>query len=202
MVQADNPRETIKASLLAKAEGFFTNFDSYETLLDEPEINLMVKRTYDNDIPVVVSKYRADGLTMEHIKQIQDNPVKVATTMNSRMEVSPVGQEHGYNIGHMRIKMPMFVSDRSLIVCSYPGQTEDGWTYRVSSSQGNEAQVEARQAEIGDDVVANQVIQCLMFKAYDGGVELKQCICLDLAGMLPDMAKSKMATKQSNGLKN
>ena len=33
-------------------------------------------------------------------------------------------------------------------------------------------------------------------------MELKQCICLDLAGMLPDMAKSKMATKQSNGLKN
>ena len=59
MVQADNHRETIKASLMAKAEDLFNNFDSFEVVVEEPEKNFIARRTWHEDtLPIVVSKYR------------------------------------------------------------------------------------------------------------------------------------------------
>ena len=37
-------------------------------------------------------------------------------------------------------------------------------------------------------------------KPYDGGMDLLQIIGVDVAGMIPDMMKNKLATRQSQGL--
>ena len=46
------------------------------------------------------------------------------------------------------------------------------------------------------------IISFLAFKPYEGGVELMSVASSDLAGMIPDMIKNKMASRQANRLKN
>ena len=41
----------------------------------------------------------------------------------------------------------------------------------------------------------------MAMKPYEGGVELKSVTCTDPAGMIPDMLKNKLATRQANRLK-
>ena len=43
MVQADNHRETVKASLLAKAEEQFANFDTYAVVAEDAEKGFMAR---------------------------------------------------------------------------------------------------------------------------------------------------------------
>ena len=72
----------------------------------------------------------------------------------------------------------------------------------MSSSKGNEAIVEREADLICDNVVANQIISLMAFKPYEGGVEIKSVASTDLAGMIPDMVKNKLATRQSNRILN
>ena len=118
------------------------------------------------------------------------------------MTVTELEEDQGCKVMHAQIEMPMFVSNRSVVSCQYKGETADGFTYRIGSSQGNEAIIEAQADLIGDNVVANQIMSFLAFKPYDGGVELKSVAGTDLAGMIPDMVKNKMASRQANRLKN
>ena len=79
MVQAENSRATIQASLLAKAEGYLANFDSADYELLNEENGLVAKRTYDeNGISIVISQWKCDGLTMEHLKPMMENEMQLA----------------------------------------------------------------------------------------------------------------------------
>ena len=46
MVEADNHRETVKASVLAKAEEYLANFDSYDMVLEDAEKGFIAKQTW------------------------------------------------------------------------------------------------------------------------------------------------------------
>ena len=82
-VQADNHRETIKASILAKAKGILAEFGNIEeVLVDEPEINYKSRRMYDDDgLCVIMSKISCDGLTVEQLVPKFDNQGQLAGTV-------------------------------------------------------------------------------------------------------------------------
>ena len=127
---------------MALAEGYLANWNSehadYEVLLEEN--GCVAKRTYDADgASVVMSKWRCDGLTMEIMKPFVDDYEKVISQIASKITLTELKPDQGHKVRHSQIDMPMFVSNRSFITCNYNGETADGFTYRMSSSKGNEA---------------------------------------------------------------
>ena len=203
-VQVDNRRENIKASLVAEAEKYLADFDSYrEVLVEEPDNNYIAKQTYnEDDIAVIVSKIRCEGLTVELLVPKLDNMAQTMADLNDKASLESLEEQQGYRIAHLRFHMPWFVSNRSIIICQYTGETADGWTYRLTSSQGNEAEVEALSDAIGGDVVGFLDIGYVAYKPYEGGVEMEQIACLDLAGSIPDMVKNAVAKKQEYYLRD
>ena len=94
--------------------------------------------------------------------------------------------------------MPMMISNRSILTCFYEHETEDGYRVVLHSSQGNESLIESRRHHIGKDVIANNIITYMASKPYEGGMELNQVIALDIAGMIPDFIKKKIAKRLAN----
>ena len=124
MVQADNHRESIRASLVAKAEGYCAEWENIEeVLVDEPEINYMAKRFYNDDgIPVVMCKYRCEGMTLEHLAPFLENPEQIAETLHEgKVKHTMLDDHQGCKIAHMQFIMPMFFTNRSIISCKYYG---------------------------------------------------------------------------------
>ena len=122
MVQADNHRETVKASLLAKAEELLAGFDGYETIHEEPDKNYISKRTYNEaGLSIVINKYRCDGLAPETMKPFIDTPIDVARVLNNRLTPNELEDHQGCKMYHMVMNMPMMMSNRSIIVAMYRG---------------------------------------------------------------------------------
>ena len=123
MVQADNHRETVKASLLAKAEELLAGFDGYETIHEEPDKNYISKRTYnDAGLSIVINKYRCDGLAQETMLPFIDTPIEVSRVLNNRLTPTELEDHQGCKMYHMVMNMPMFISNRSIIVALYRGE--------------------------------------------------------------------------------
>ena len=70
------------------------------------------------------------------------------------------------------MKMPMVISNRSIVTCYYEAQKEDGTRMLMNSSRGNEEIQAANASKIGKDVVATIGINYISWKAYNGGIEL------------------------------
>ena len=135
-VQVDNRRENIKASLLAEAKKYLADFDSYrEVLVEEPDNNYIVKQTYNEDnIAVIVSKIRCEGLTVELLAPKLANIAQTMAVLNEKISLESLEEQQGYRIAHLRLNMPWFISNRSIIICMYKGENTDGWTYNLASS--------------------------------------------------------------------
>ena len=200
---SENHRAKVKAALLAKADELFANFDSYPTVLDEPEKNYIAKQAFsDNGNAMTLVKWRCQGLTMEHLQPWIDDPTATQIVLNNRMERHALPDDDGHKMWHLKINMPMILSNRSVITCFYREKTADGFDAIFHSSQGNEAQTEANAAAIGSDVIAiNEITYTAWKPLEDGsGFELKQVMCFDPAGMIPGMIKNAMAGRMANGL--
>ncbi len=92
---------------------------------------------------------------------------------NARCTREELPDDDGQKMWHLKMSMPMVISNRSVITTFYQNVDAEGWTSIFHSSQGNEAQTTAREAEIGSDVIANNIIVYTAFKPYEGGVEFK-----------------------------
>ena len=104
----------------------------------------------------------------------------------------------GCKVFHIQMKMPMMISNRSIITVFYEHEDDRGYKIVAHSSQGSEQIVAAHRAEIGKDVLANMIVTYLAAKPYDGGYELNQVVSMDIAGMIPGFVKTKIATKLAN----
>ena len=119
--------------------------------------------------------------------------------MNERLTATRLEDSEGSKVYHLQMKMPMMISNRSIVTCFYEHEdATSGFKIVVHSSQGNEDIVEKRRTEIGKDVVANNLVTYMAAKPYDGGYELNQVISLDIAGMIPGFIKTKVAKKLAN----
>ena len=98
------------------------------------------------------------------------------------------------------MSMPMILANRSLIIAIYHAETSDGFKAIFTSSQGNEAQTEACAEKIGSDVVGNNIVNFLAYKPFDGGIELKNVMAMDPAGMIPGFVKGRIGGRMANVL--
>mmetsp|Transcript_13213 Transcript_13213/g.16792 ORF Transcript_13213/g.16792 Transcript_13213/m.16792 type:complete len:217 (-) Transcript_13213:107-757(-) len=194
-------RAQIKQQLLAKADEYFAGFETHTTVLEDAARNYVSKQTFNEEgLAVTMSKMRAEGLTMEHLQPWLDDPTSVMEALNNRLTREQLPEHEGHKMWHLKMSMPMIISNRSIITCIYQGETSDGYQAFFHSSQGNEEQATANAEAIGSDVIANNAITMTCYKPCEGGMELKQLLCMDPAGMIPGFIKNAMASRMANGL--
>ena len=76
---------------------------------------------------VTMSKYRADGLTMEQLQPLIDDPLAIAASLNPKVTVEQIGEDEGCKVFHIKMKMPMVISNRSLVTTFYRCESSDGF---------------------------------------------------------------------------
>ena len=203
MVNAAGRREQIKAELLAQAEQLMAGFDTYDTVEEDASKNYVAKQLAGQDgNNITLIKYRADGLTEEQLEQWTRDPSAVSAAMDSKLTRVVLPEDEGHKVILMKLKMPMVISNRSIVTCYYEAQKEDGTRIIMNSSRGNEEIQAANADKIGKDVVANITLNYVSMKAYDGGIELCQINQSDPNGSIPGFMKSKMAKNKAKMLLN
>ena len=120
--------------------------------------------------------------------------------MNSKLTRVLLPDDEGHKVYLLKMKMPMVISNRSIVTCYYEAQKEDGTRVLLNSSRGNEEIQAANADKIGKDVIASIGLNYISWKAYDGGIELVQINHSNPGGSIPGFMKSKSATRAANNL--
>ena len=203
MVEASSAgrRAQIKEELMTMTDQLWANFETYDTVLEDASKNYIAKQTIGEGGNIVnLIKYRADGLTEEQWSQWTASPTIVAAALNPKLTRIELPDDEGHKVVLLKMKMPMVISNRSIVTTFYEHTKEDGTKLIFHSSRGNEEIAAANADKIGKDVVGNNVITHMSFKPYEGGIELQQCVQMDPAGSIPSFIKNKMAKRMANGL--
>ena len=196
MVQAGQGRDAVKASVLAKVEAAFARWDQVETIIDDQEKKYVAKQTWGEDgVPVTLVKWSAAGVTMEQVQRVIDDPFAIGPVMNNKMSYEMLPESEGNPVAHIKAKMPMMISNRSVVSCLYREEREGGEKLMFHSSEGNDEVVAGRATQIGSDVVANMIFAYWSFKPIEGGLQITMAQSMDPAGMIPGFIKTKMAKR-------
>ena len=71
--------------------------------------------------------------------QWKADPIAVQQAMNERLTSTRLKDDEGCKVYHLKMKMPMMISNRSIITCFYEHKDPDtGFRFVVHSSQGND----------------------------------------------------------------
>lgn len=142
-------------------------------IFEDPARNYVARQTFDdNGAAITIVKFRCDGFTEEHWNSWKHDPIQVQLAMNDRLMATRLAEVADYKCYHLQMRMPMMISNRSILTCFYEHLTSEGYRVVLHSSQGNEDLVESRRHHIGKDVVANNIITYMASKPYEGGMEL------------------------------
>ena len=119
MVEASGKRVFIMVELTIMAQTFWDRWDDAKIIAEIPERNYVAKQLIDNGLPVTMVKFRADGLTEEIFSRWSDDPFSIGPAMNNKLTRENLPDDEGYKVVHMKMKMPMMISNRSMISCIY-----------------------------------------------------------------------------------
>ena len=117
--------------------------------------------------------------------------------MGSELSVTAIPDIDGHKAIIQHIKMPLILSNRSIIQVYYLIEGEDGSLTYIVSSKGTEAAAEEHKGIIKKNVVANNVVNYHKLTPTEGGMQWESCQCLDVAGSIPDALKRKGAERQA-----
>ena len=204
MVEAVNDsamsRQQVREQLIELAKDqLFTQFDTYEVLRKDEEIGYESRRgNIEGKGNITITKFRTKRATLEQLTPMLKDPTSVQQACNDRLSMERLEDVDGVPTYHMIAKAPsMLVSDRSTINSYYfDVDLGDGSHTMINSSLGNEALEVAYKKQIKKNVVAKSHIGMFSVKELgDGEMEIRQMVCLDPAGMIPDFIKNKIAKR-------
>ena len=108
-------RDQIKQSLLAKADEMFAAWDTHDTVKDEPDKKYIAKQTFaDDGNAITMVKWQCDGLTLEDLKQWEDDPTSIMCATNDRCTREALPDVDGQKMWHLKMNMPLVISNRSV----------------------------------------------------------------------------------------
>ena len=173
--------------------------------MEDKDIGYEARQTWEGDGPVTVIRYKAEGFTKETWKTWAADPIGVQCKLNDIMTATPLENNEdmdGHPTFHLHMKMPMMISNRSVVTSFYEEECEDGSLILINSSQGNEAIIEEQKKLIGKNVVANAIITYTKGEFYDGGCNLVQVISMNVNGMIPNFVQKKIAKRLADTTKH
>ncbi len=198
MVEAPNSREEHRQALVALAEKHIANWDSYasrEFTSEEYGFAFTSRQTDHENLILTVSKATVPGLTLEHHRFFRENIETQLPKMDSKLSIKALPDVDGLMCVIQQIKMPMLMTNRSIVQLYRLAENEDGSIVFIASSMGTEDIVAAQAAIIKKDVVANNVINYVKLTPTADGCEWVSVQCLDIAGSIPDALKRQGAEK-------
>ena len=88
VIPGETDRRHVKKALLKYGQELFSEWDSYETIIDQPEIGYVARQTHDEwGRIILLVKYRAKGFAEEHMNKFLDDPMKMFTEMNNKLTI-------------------------------------------------------------------------------------------------------------------
>ena len=155
------------------ADELVAKFDTLKLIMEDKELEYEARQTWQGDGPVTIIKYNAKGFTKEHWNKWAEDPVGVQAATNDIITPTRLADEDGHPTWHLHMKMPMVISNRSVVISFYEEELEDGSKILINSSQGNEEVIAAQKATlIKKNVVANAIITYTKGEFYEGGTRL------------------------------
>lgn len=156
----------------------------------------------DGDL-VVVHTVAVDGLAPDNFKVFSEDVFTVLTKMieqdKANVKLSVLETIDGRQVLHQRMDPGIvLVSPRSIIFQQYPVPETEGHSFFMSSKASGD--LEKKYASlIGSDVIGTLEVNYWSFKPRPGGgTAITHVWCSKPNGNIPDIAMSKMTTKQSN----
>ena len=173
MVQNYRPQMSLQH--FNKTEENFTGFHGLKTVMKDVIRHHMAMQTNaDDGLVVIVAQFMAESIKMEPLQPWIDDPTSVMLVLNSRLSREEMPDHEGHKMRHLKMAMPMVLSNRSIITCHYSEETSDGFQAIFHSSLGYEEETEDSDDEIVSEVVAMNHLTITCYRPYDGGMELKQ----------------------------
>lgn len=111
------------------------------------------------------------GLTLEHHKHFRENVASMVPLFDDRLSAEELPDFEGRQCTLTNIKMPMMISNRSIISLYYNYDKPDGSFVSVNSSRGTDAIVKQQRDKIKRNVVANNIMQYTKLTPRDGGCD-------------------------------
>ena len=83
---AGGSRAQVKSELQAKADQYWANYDTYDTVFEQADRNYIAKQTWDeNGIAVTMIKFTATDVTPEMMERWRADPTAVQVACNAKL---------------------------------------------------------------------------------------------------------------------
>ena len=191
----DSKRQQLMEELITFARQTIEKAENDPVYIESEELSRRVTLAWHDGCPCLVSRLQCEGLSPAQYKKWTEtylDAVKRLAPPNVTYEGLP--EDGGCKVVWQRIDpQVMFVSARSLIVSAYGTKQGDEEIF-VLSTKGNEHLVEANQEKLGQDVVADLIVNCMFFKPLldscgdECGTEVTQVYSMNPKGSLPSIA--------------
>ena len=190
-------REKVKQELKDLADEYLKQWDELSVVIDKPDENYFARQVWVGDGPLTIIKYRAEGLTAEHLQAYMDDPIRVQIKMNNRASACRLPDSDGCLMYKLHMRMPAILYNRSIFLTYYFEKGDDGSFYILGSSRGNDEYADVYADEVGNDVIANAILITLRAVPCEGGYDLTQIISMDPSGWIPWFLKRKMGHRSA-----
>ena len=135
--QQKKTRAELKAELTAYAEEQIAKWDTMTMFHEDKDKDFVAKLDWVDGVPLAIAKYKAAGMTQEHIDSWYNDPMQLKV-LNPKNTMTKLDDDEGHLMAHVQIGTPMMVSERCIIQTWYNTTCDDGSKIIMSSSRGNE----------------------------------------------------------------
>ena len=129
-----------------------------------------------NDGPCVVTKIKADDITMEMFKKYNENMIENVAAMDPNIKMTQLKNDGGCKIMHVDYKIPgmaaWLVSNRTFYIAFYDEDLEDGHL-TLDTTQGNDHIAAANKALTGKNVLGTVTVEYLKTTFLEGGTGVR-----------------------------
>ena len=139
---------------------------------------------------LTVSKASIPGFTLDMHKHFRDNLITMVPKIDDKLSITDLPDFEGCRCFIQHIKMPMIMTNRSLVQLYYLIEHENGNLVFISSSRGTDEVIQAQKAVFKKDVVANNIINATWLQPTENGCDWVSVQALDVAGSIPETMKS------------
>ena len=196
MVAAANSKAEIRDAIIADLESKFNDFDALPG--DEyksEKYDLHSRQGRHEGAVMTLTKGTIPGLTLEMHATFRAKMPENVKKMNSEVTMTKLDTLDGASVIHQHIKMPMLMTNRSLINLVSVKENDDGTVVILNTSQKNEDLLEQYKDKVGKDVIACNYFNYQKLTPVEGGLNIQMASCMDPMGSIPDMFKNKAATR-------
>lgn len=144
---------------------------------------------------LTVSKASVPGLTLEKHRVFRENKHVLVPKIEDRLSFTLLPELDGQDCLLQNIKMPMIMTNRSLVNVYYLKENADGSLEYISSSRGTDQVVKDQASLIKKNVIAQNLLNYTKLTPTAEGCDWVSVQALEIGGSIPETLKKQGAEK-------